>query len=325
MEDVSAEVAGLISSSKVFGGSENIRHGKYKFLIKRIFAQLVESDMGKHKMAFWELTPLESHHNLQVEGDRVDYISPQQPGVGPLKDDGTKPNVVGSNCALKVDFDGNGARSAGSNIKAAILGLFGKRDGEISEEEINKTWVDLARMKDLKIGDAIGIDPQTSQPIFAKVAKQANWACGMIIYCDTMAKRKKTPNDKGAYVTKLLWDCKGSPPGVGENAWDLVAKRRTDIEAARTDDEDDSSSTSTPSPYSQQQTQTMTQQTAPQPPAPPPPAPPPPPAVSAFVPPPPWVKHPSAAWGATPEAQFYWDQDSQVKSAAQLHQARNGA
>lgn len=293
-EDVSAEVAGLISGSKVFGGSENIRHGKYKFLIKRIFAQLVEGDAGKHKMAFWEFETLDSKPNPQIEGDRVDYVGPTAPGVGPLKDDGTKPNIVGSNCALKVDFDGAGGRSAGSNIKAAILGLFGKRDGEISDEEINKTWVDLSRMKDLKVGDAIGINAQTNQPIFATVAKQANWACGMIIYCETVVKRKKSPNDKGAYVTKLLWDCKGSPPGTGENAWDLVAKRREAIEAARVEDEEDAASgANTPSsPYGQQ-----TQQVASQPAAPPPPAPPAPAArasAAPFVPPPPWQPHPTA-------------------------------
>lgn len=308
-EDVSAEVAGLISGSKVFGGSDNIRHGKIKVLIKKIFAQVIDGDAGKHKMAFWEFTVLEANPNPQFEGDRVDYVSPQQPGTGPLKDDGTRPNAVGSNCALKVDFDGPGGRSAGSNIKAAILGLFGKRDGEISDEEINKTWIDLSRMRDLKVGDAIGINPQTNQPIFATVAKRANWACGMVIYCETMVKKKKLANDKGAYVTKLLWDCKGSPPGVGENAWELVEKRRAEIEAARTDDEEDTSAP-TPSPYGQQQVQ----QAAPtQPVAPPPPAPPAPPAPTqaVFTPPPPWQVHPTAPG-------YYWDGQAGVKTEAQL-------
>jgi hypothetical protein len=310
-EDVSAEVAGLISSSKVFGGSENIRHGKYKFLIKRIFAQVVETDKGKHKMAFWELTPLESKPSPQTEGDHVDY-----PGTaGPLKDDGMRPNPVGSNCALKVDFDGAGGRSAGSNIKAAILGLFGKRDGEISDVEINNTWIDLARVRDLKVGDAVGIDPATNQPIISQVAKQANPGCGMIIYCETLPKRKKTANDHGAYVTKLLWSCGGSPVGVGENAPELVAKRRAEIEASRTDDENEEiSGPSTPSPYGNK---AAPQTAAPQPPAPPPPAPPAPPAA-AFTPPAPWVPHPTQPVGTTPESRWYWDGVAQVKNEAQL-------
>src|SRR5262249_3111567 len=123
-QDVSSEVAGLISGAKVFGSSDNIRHGVYKFRIKRIFAQLVEVEGGQHKFAFVEMTPIESRPNPQTEGDHTDY-----PGVaGPLKDDGTRPNQVGSNCALKVDFDGAGARSAGANIKQFILALFNKRD-----------------------------------------------------------------------------------------------------------------------------------------------------------------------------------------------------
>jgi hypothetical protein len=315
-EDVSAEVAGLISSSKVFGGSENIRHGKYKMLIKRIFAQVVETDKGKHKMAFWELSPLESKPNPQIEGDHVDYPMT----AGPLKDDGNQPNAVGSNCALKVDFDGAGGRSAGSNIKAAILGLFGKRDGEISDDEINKTWIDLSRMKELKVGDAIGIDAATNQPIFATVAKQANPACGMVIYCETLPKRKKQANDHGAYITKLLWSCGGSPVGVGENAPELVAKRRAEIEAARTDDEEE---VSTPAPYGNK---AAPQTAAPQPPAPPPPAPPAAPVAApaapvAFTPPAPWVKHPTEPVGSTPETRWFWDGVSQVRNETQL---RNG-
>ena len=313
-EDVSAEIAGLISSSKVYGGSENIRHGKYKFLIRRIFAQVVETDKGKHKMAFAELKTLESAPNPQTEGDRVDYVSAQIPGTGPLKDDGMRPNVVGSDCALKVDFDGPGAMSAGSNIKAFVLGLFDKRDGEIPEGEVNKTWIDLARTKPLKKGDAIGLT-DGGQVIYADRDKQDNPACGMIIYCETLTKRKKTPNDKGAYVTKLIWSSKGSPPGVGENAPELVAKRRAEIEAARTDDEEESTTTTSSSPYGQQTAPAPSAPAAPPPPAPPAP---PVPAAAEFTPPAPWQKHPTQPWGATPETQWWWDGGANVKNAAQL-------
>jgi len=316
-QDVSAEVADLISGSKVFGASDNIRHGRLKLVIERIHAQMVETDMGNHKMAFWECRVLESAPNPQTIGDRVDYVSPQQPGVGPLRDDGNNPNPVGSRCALKVDFDGAGGRSAGANIKAPILALFGKRDGEIPDSEINATWKDLARVRDLKVGDAIGIDPNTNQPILATKAKQANPACGMVIWVETMVKKKRTPNEKGMYVTKLIWDCKGSPIGVGENAPDLVLKRRAEIETARAEegiDDEDTSASSTPSPSPYQQAASaapavpQAQQAAPLPPAPPaPPA----PVVAAFTPPPPWRAHPTAPG-------YFWDGAQGVKSEAQL-------
>ncbi len=330
-QDVSADVAGLISGSKVFGGSDNIRHGKYIFLIKRVFAQLVEVDSGQHRMAFWELTPVKSEVNQQVEGDHVDY-----PGVsGPLKDDGTKPNAVGSNCALKVDFDGAGSRSAGSNIKAAILGLFGKHDGQIPDDEINKTWADLSRVVDLKVGDAIGINPANNQPIFATMGKRSNWACGMLIACSTINKRKKTANEKGAFITKMLWSCV-DPPGVGQNAWELVEKRRLEIEATRIDDdEEEVKKGPTPSPYGQAPAPAASPYAPPagfvppQPvsptPAPPPPAAPPPPVaatVAPFVPPTGWFPHPNAQPpGPTPDTRWYWNGET-AKNETQL---RNGA
>lgn len=314
-QDVSSEVAGMISGAKVFGSSDNIRHGKYKFLIKRIFAELVETDAGKHRMAFWELTPIESLPNPQIEGDHVDY-----PGAaGPLKDDGTKPNAVGSNCALKVDFDGPGARSAGSNIKAPTLALFNRHDGEVSDDEINKTWIDLSRRKDLKVNDAIGIDPATNQPILAKEARPANPACGMVINCTTVAKRKKTANDKGAYVTKLVWTC-ASPIGTGENAPELVAKRRAEILANQSDDDEEV--TAPPANGVQPYAQPQAVAAPVQPPAPPPPAPS-VPDVAAFTPQVPFVKHPTAAPGVTPETRWYWSDpklggNNSIKNEAQL-------
>jgi hypothetical protein len=326
-QDVSAEVAGLISEAKVFGSSENIRHGKYKMLIKRIHAQAVEGDKGVHRMAFWEMSPVASESNPQYEGDRVDYVSAQMPGTGPLKDDGTKPNPVNSNCALKVDFDGPGGRSAGSNIKDAILGLFGKNDGEIPNEEINKTWTDLARVKDVKAGEPIGFDATTGQVILADKNKMANPACGMYIYCTTLTKKKKTPNDKGAYITKLVWSCV-SPPGMGENAPELVAKRRAEIEASRPDD-DEAETPAAPNPYGQQ-VAAPAQQQQPVPLAATPPAPPAAPSApsvpsTAFTPPAPWRLHPNAAPGTTPDTRWYWDGGNGVLNETQLMQRRNGA
>jgi hypothetical protein len=313
MEDVSAEVAASISSAKVFGSSDNIRHGKYKFLIKRIHATKITTDRGDEKMGFWEFRVLESKPNPQVEGDRVDYVSAAQPGVGPLKDDGTKPNEVGSTCALKVNFDGPSARSAGSNIQSAILGLFGKLPGQISQEDLNKTWLDLARQKPIKKGDPVGVS--NGQVVLADKDKPANWACGMVIWCETRPKKKKKPNEKGMYVTLMNWSCNGNPPGVGENAWELVNARRAEIEAqmaAEGDDDYEESTPSTPSPYGQQQQAAAQQQVvAPQPPAPPAPSIP----SQGFVPPAPWRLHQQ---GTTPDTTWYWDGGQGMLNQTQL-------
>lgn len=309
--DIASQLAAQISSSKVFGSSENIRHGKYKFLITNIIAQEVDGEAGKHRMAFWEFEVLEAAPNPQVEGDRVDYLGPNSPGVGPLKDDGMRPNPVGSKCALKVDFDGPGGRSAGSNIKSAILGLFGKREGEISEAEVGKTWTDLERQRDVKKGQPIGVDA-SGQVILAQQDKRSQPARGMIIYCTTRPKKKKTTNDKGAYITQLMWDCGGSPPGIGDNAPALVAERRARIELGMAGELGDApAAPAVAAPVIAA-------------PAPMPPAPPAPPVPSAYMPSAPWELHPDKQYqGATPDSRWFWSNparggDNSLKTEAQL-------
>ena len=75
--DISGQLAGLISGSKVFGGSPNIRHGKYpKLMIERIFADLVQTQQNdNHRMAFWEFRVVESQPNQQIEGDQIGRAS----------------------------------------------------------------------------------------------------------------------------------------------------------------------------------------------------------------------------------------------------------
>lgn len=317
--DIASQLAAQISSSKVFGASENIRHGKYKFLITNIIAQEVDGEAGKHRMAFWEFEVLEAAPNPQVEGDRVDYLGPNSPGVGPLKDDGMRPNPVGSKCALKVDFDGAGGRSAGSNIKAAILGLFGKREGEISEAEVGKTWTDLERQRDVKKGQPIGVD-SSGQVILAQQDKRAQPARGMIIYCTTRSKKKKTANDKGAYITQLMWDCGGSPPGVADNAPALVAERRARIELGMAGELDNAPVAAAPVAFAPVAAAPVASAPAPMPPAPPvlPSAP------LSFMPPAPWELHPDKQYqGSTPDARWYWSNparggDNSLKTEAQL-------
>jgi hypothetical protein len=310
-QDVSGDIADDIGKAKVFGSSENIRHGKYKFLIKRIHAELIESDKGKHKMAFWEVTPLESLPNPQVEGDHVDYPL----SAGPLKDDGNKPNSVGSECAMKVDFDGPGAQSAGSNIKEAILALFNKKDSEISATDVTSTWRDLSLQKDLNVGDIERV--VDGKPVYATKFKPANPACGMVIGCTTQVKRKRKANEKGAFVTKLVWHCV-APIGTGENAPELVAKRRADIEASMDDvpDETVTVPTTAMAPAHSNGTNGAQAQVPPPPPA-AVVAPPPPPAPAVTV----AAVFPPAGWYAHPGIPGSFHDGKNVKTEAELRAA----
>lgn len=368
MADISMDVAALISNSRVFGSSDNIRHGRYSLEVRRIFADLIENANGKSKMAFVEMLVRSSQPNPQVEGDK----GPD----GKLIDDGMHPNAVGSQCALKINFDGPSARSAGSNLKAFILGLFGKREGEISDADVNQTWLDLARQKDewmvkgyVLNGQVVpagtpgaieawvslvaaggGFMPVTAQTPGA-VYKQANPACGMLIKCYTRAHKKKVPNEKGAYITKPMWECV-SPPGTGENAMELVLKRRQEIEKTLLTEADDEDAIVAPAPASAPAPAMSLIPTpspvpahtngsanghaavpasapasapalapaaapasamaiAPSPPAPPAAPPAPPAPPAAFVPSPPWKLHPTAMQGKTPETIWYWSDPSQ--------------
>lgn len=355
--DIALDVASQISSARVFGSSENIRHGRYIMVVKRIFADIIETSNGKQKMAFAEARVIKSEPVQILEGDR----GPD----GKLIDDGSHPNTVGSYCALKVNFDGPGARSAGANLKAFILGLCGKREGEISEADVNSTWLDLSRQRDEWLtkgfilngqvvppgtpgamdamvpfilgpgGALLPVGAQTPGAVF----KRANPGCGMLIACWTKPHKKKVANEKGAYITKTMWECV-SPPGTGENAPELVKKRREDIERAilaETDDEE---------PVTALQEHGLAKNSsvnghgvapgaapgamaaggfpvAPAAPEAVPPAPPAPPAPSIFMPQSPWKLHPTASQGKTPETTWYWSDPSQggnnsVRNLAQL-------
>jgi hypothetical protein len=331
--DISAELGGLIADGKVTGSSDNIRHGVYHFIIETIRADLVDVEKGnKHKFVFWELEPLKADPNPQVEGDRVDYVSPTQVGSGPLKDDGTRPNMVGSKCALKVDFDGAGARNAPGNAQAPILALFNVQPGQMSKEQLAATWVDLSRMQPVHKGEMVGFDPNTKQPILADKDKGAQPARGMIIGCRTTAKKKKEPNEKGAWITKLNWFCV-APIGTGVNSKEEVAKRRAVIEmniAAQKDDEEDSQGVANgqtqlpgagaPSlplpPNGNVAASPMPGAAAPTPPMPQMPT---PPVPQPWAPTAPWRPHNDPAFfGTTPETRWYWDGGTQLKTEAQL-------
>lgn len=310
--DITSDLGDLIANAKTFGSSDNIRCGKYRGLIRRIFAEKVETG----RFAFVEMKVLSAQPNPQ--------IVPTGAIVGTQFDDGMKPNLVGSDFAMKVNFDGPGAKSAPGNVRGFILGLFGLKEGEVSPAEVNSTWADFSRTKDLHVGDAIGIE--NNVVIKADKAKLANPGCGMLVDITASMKEKKKTREikelapeKREYVTILKWECVARP-GTGENAPDLVAKRRLEIDLPADDDDADVVSTPAAPPavgsILAQQPATPTPAAAPAPPAPVAPAPPVP--VAEFVPTAPWRKHPDQAVGPTPETRWYWDGGAGVKNEADL-------
>lgn len=285
-EDVAGQLSDLIAKGRVFGSSDNIRVGRFKFLVLRVFADKVDSG----RFAFAEFKVLESAPNPQLlpYGDKTSKAF----------DDGTKPNLVGSRCALKVNFDGPGAKSAPGNVKAFILGLLGFNPGDVTDADVDNTWRDLARQKPVRKGELVGVDGN-SQPVYADKDKQANPACGMVVYCTGSMKEKSKTKKLGAdkinseareYITACSWE-----PALADNAAEQVAKRRAEIESAMVDDDEEDAAAAAPrAPGAPPSPQAA----APVPPGPPvpqqaaptPPAPPPLPAG--------WVLHTDPKWAA---------------------------
>lgn len=293
MGDVSSELSDLIAKSTVFGNSDNIRVGRYKFVIKRTFAD--KFDSGRYAIA--EFKVLEALANPQV----------MPAGVTAAQfDDGTKPNLPGSTCAMKINFDGNGAKSAPGNVKAYVLGLFGMNQADTPETEVNQMWKDLARLKDNLNNDG------TPAP-----GKRGNPSCGMVITCIASMKEKRStkalPPEQKGYVTVCTWEC-ASKLGTGENTAELVAARRAEIESSTAEDDDEVIAAAPALPVAAAPVAAIA---APLPPAPAIPVAPPIPAA-AFVPPAPWVIHPNAAKGNTPDTIWYWDGGAGVKNLATL-------
>lgn len=312
--DISAELAGDISEATGGGGKPYIRHGKYyELLLTRCHSKRVKMDDTKfHRFAFIEFKVLKA--------------DPHPAGSIPTslqsKDDGTNPNAVGTLCSHSIDFDGNGASMAGQNVKEFIAGFFGVNVDELSKDDAFKTWIDLCRKEDVKVGGVDYHDPKTDKDVLATKDKIANMGCGYIIGLSTSAKElketrkvKDLPQDQRKYFTQKNWLCLAKP-GTGINSPAEVAKRRAQIlmeipMEAEEDDTDESTdlaaagdavplagAPSAPAP-------SAPSPTPPSPPAPPsPPTAPTPPAVN-WPPQPPW-EGPTPATSNWMKPGFLW-------------------
>jgi hypothetical protein len=294
----------------------------------------IDNGKATNEWAFIELLPLTSEPNPQAEGDWMlegKFVPPGTTGAK-LVDDGMNPNRVGVPCAIKANFTSNRA-VAGSKIKQFVLAAFNKREAECKPGEIGTTWDDACRqkagyyVKGWKAGDNVvpagtqgakekwvdlvlaggGFVPVT-QATPGAVWKVANPLAGFVIDCVTSAKKKKTPNEFGAYVGQQHWTCV-SPPGVGENTPAEMQKRLSEHASAIATAEAEDDGTSFLAPAAPPTAPAAGQTAAPTPPAnpTPPQAPSPPtPPVDPNWPPKSPYEGPSPATAAWLTPGFLW-------------------
>lgn len=338
--DITSQRAAAIASAKVFETSDNLRCGKYKLLIKRIIDGMITTRDGERPGTIFELTPLVSEPLPQAEGNMIapdGKIVPWGTAGAKLMDDGMSPNAPGSTVALKIFYDGAGARSAPGNTRQVVLGLFNKHEGEVSATDVAKTWLEFFTLRPFKKGEQFAELPDGTKfyadrdlPQSATVTADgkvttSSALLGMVIDCVVASRKKSKTNDKGSHISKPVFSNR-SVPGMGDNAPELVAKRRAELEDAMEDDE----AIETPPPGNTAAAPAAnTAPTAPviAPPAPTPPAPaapPTPPAPVAWAPPAPWHKPAGQdAYAPNPDPKNNWFWNGQggadsVKSEAQL-------
>lgn len=318
--DIRGNQAAAIASAKVFETSDNIRCGKYKMLLKRIIDGMITTKDGDRPGVIIEMTPLVSEPLPQTEGNMLlgGAVVPWGTAGATLMDDGNTPCAVGATVALKIFFDGPGARSAPGNVRQFVLGLFNKHEGEIANNDIAKTWCEFTLDRPVKKGETLPNSP----PGMTFVAERdliVNPICGMVIDCVCTTRKKSKTNEKGSHISKPTFSNR-SMPGTGENTADMIVKRRGEIEAMMADDDDAVADAPTPAPGANGTNGAVA--AAPTPPvaAAAPPAPP----SAPWAPPAPWHKpanHPQYVVNADPTKDWWWNGGSgadAVKSTAQL-------
>ena len=67
--DISGSIAQELSTTKVNENSDNIRHGRYRLLIREIIGRRIENDKGFMDYAIAVFDILTSQNNPQTEGD----------------------------------------------------------------------------------------------------------------------------------------------------------------------------------------------------------------------------------------------------------------
>jgi hypothetical protein len=164
-------------------GGNNINYGEYVLMLLR------SSYEKKH--TGWchinEFAVVKSTKTVVQEGDKTVT---------------REPNQVGTMCSSVINYDGKGKLSADGNSKALVLGFFGLKEDEVSDEKVAETLADLTA---------------DHQP-----------AKGMLIKCTAFPKEVRSR--PGNFITGLRWDCVNKP-GEGENTLDKAAQRMAEYAA----------------------------------------------------------------------------------------------
>lgn len=185
MGQMPVDVRNRIAKAKASGGGNNIRHGEYVLmLIKSSYDR-----MHSGQCHINEFVVMDAKKISVMEGEKTLDVTP---------------NSVGSQCSVVINYDGKGKLSADANSKAIVLGLFGLKEDDVSDELVSDTLGDLTHDK---------------QP-----------ARGMLIKCLTYPKEVRSR--PGNYITGLKWECVDKP-GEGLNAPAAITERLEAYEAQK--------------------------------------------------------------------------------------------
>ena len=248
--DISGNLSSEIDSAKTFASSANLRCGRNDFMVTAVRGELIEGKTTS-EYGFIEMVPLTSEPSPQTEGDRVGWSfqnGAYVPGTGPLLDDGMNPNRVGEACALKANFSTN-RKMAASKIKKFFLTAWNLIEGDLKPGEIGGAWEDAslqvsgyyvkgwklngqivpqgtpgAESKWVNLQIAGGVALPVTKETPGAVWREANILAGFVIDCTTKNHKKRTPNERGAYVGQQSWTCV-SAVGTGENTKEAMKER----------------------------------------------------------------------------------------------------
>lgn len=176
MPNLPASVAEELGKARTAGGGNWIQHGDYTLMIEKWYFQKIQDEC-----IIVEFLVVESRKKVVYEGDKKIEV---------------EPNAVGSEVSEVANFDGPGKLSAKANARAVALGLFGFKEGDVSDKIVADTMLQVVR---------------DNTP-----------AAGMLIKVSTYAKEKRTA--KGEFITGRSWDCVAKP-GSGVNSDELVKAR----------------------------------------------------------------------------------------------------
>jgi len=176
MSNLPSDMREEVGKARVAGGGSYIQHGDYIAMVKKWFYQKTQDRCIILESTVITAAPKTVYHGAEAINQT--------------------PNAPGSDFSDVANFDGDGKLSAPANSRAPVLGLFGFKEGDVTDAKVGETL-------DYCLGD--------NQP-----------AAGMLIKLSTYPKEIRSR--KGSYITGRSWECVNKP-GEGLNAPELVKAR----------------------------------------------------------------------------------------------------